>query len=135
MEDVSLAGSHAIADKVRVKSGDRKGERGTITAIVRRGIAVKLANGAIVIQEPDELTNFSLAARKAWKSMPRRRVGRPRGSSLSDRVSVTVRIDRDLWDEFKHAESIGAISHRTQTLNEWIRQGVQSILSEGKKAS
>jgi len=63
-----------------------------------------------------------LAARKAWKNMPYRHVGRPKGVRHCDRVSVTLRIDRDLWEQFKRDESAGRIKDRTATINLWFRE-------------
>lgn len=130
-----LVGSHGSGDKVRVKHLGERGERGVIEAVKGRKLVVRLAKGALITADPTDLTNFSLAARKAWKSMPNRRVGRPRGSSLSNRISVTLRIDRDLWDEFKRAEGAGIISDRTELLNQWIRQKLDKLHAVDKRAS
>jgi uncharacterized protein (DUF4415 family) len=127
--------SHTISDKVRIKHPGQKGERGVIDAVREDGVMVKTVSGKIVALDFKEITNFSLAARKAWKSMPKRKVGRPRGSSLSNRISVTLRIDEDLWREFRHAEAMGLISNRTETLNEWIRQRLAQIANVKKRAS
>ena len=130
-----LVGSHGTGDKVRVKHLGERGERGVIEAAKGRKLVVRLAEGALITADPKDLTNFSLAARKAWKSMPNRRVGRPRGSSLSNRISVTLRIDRDLWDDFKRAEAAGIISDRTELLNQWIRQKLAKLHAVDKRAS
>lgn len=130
-----LVGSHGSGDKVRVKHLGERGERGVIEAVKGRKLVVRLAEGALITADPTDLTNFSLAARKAWKSMPNRRVGRPRGSSLSNRISVTLRIDRDLWDDFKRAEGAGIISDRTELLNQWIRQKLDKLHAVEKRAS
>lgn len=130
-----LVGSHGTGDKVRVKHLGKRGERGVIEAVKGRKLVVRVAEGALITADPKDLTNFSLAARKAWKSMPNRRVGRPRGSSLSNRISVTLRIDRDLWDDFKRAEAAGIISDRTELLNQWIRQKLDGLHAVDKRAS
>jgi uncharacterized protein (DUF4415 family) len=130
-----LVGSHGTGDKVRVKHLGERGERGVIEAVKGRKLVVRVAEGALITADPKDLTNFSLAARKAWKSMPNRRVGRPRGSSLSNRISVTLRIDRDLWDDFKRAEAAGIISDRTELLNQWIRQKLDRLHAVDKRAS
>lgn len=74
-----------------------------------------------------DATNYSLAARKAWRRMPRRRVGRPKGTAKTDRVSVTLRIDRELWDHFRRAESAGLIQDRTALINSCIAQKLAEI--------
>lgn len=53
----------------------------------------------------ESLTNFSEAARKAWHSQPRRQVGRRKGTRLCDRVSVTLRIDCEVWERFRSVEA------------------------------
>ena len=132
---VHIVGSHATADKVRIKHSAQKGERGVIEAVKGKKLIIRVADGTVITAHPKDLTNFSLAARKAWKSMPNRRVGRPRGTSLSNRMSVTVRIDRGLWDEFRRAEAAGFILDRTETLNQWIRQRLDRLLGKNKRAS
>jgi uncharacterized protein (DUF4415 family) len=77
-----------------------------------------------------EVTNFSLAARKAWQSMPHKRVGRPKGSRVCDRTSVTLRIDRDLWDEFRALESNERIKDRTTVINAMLREKLAELKSE-----
>lgn len=74
-----------------------------------------------VLVSSEELTNYSLAARRAWRSMPDRKVGRPTGSKVSDRISVIFRIDRTLWNQFMIAEEAGIIAHRTTVINECLR--------------
>ena len=63
--------------------------------------------GSKVRVTPEQITNFSLAARKAWVTEPDRAVGRRKGTKLSDRVSVTLRLDRDLWEQFLGLEEDG----------------------------
>jgi uncharacterized protein (DUF4415 family) len=79
-------------------------------------------SGELIPVTSESATNFSLAARKAWKNMPHRQVGRPKGARHCDRVSVTLRIDRALWEQFKQDESEGRIRDRTATINSWFRE-------------
>ena len=44
---------------------------------------------------PEQVTNYSLATRRAWVTDPDRAVGRRKGTKLTDRVSVTLRFDRE----------------------------------------
>lgn len=112
-----------VGDKVRIKNGAHVGERGHVTKIHKETMTVSLDRTDNNIRIPaSDVTNFSLAARKAWKKMPQRRVGRPKGSGTTDRVSVTLRIDRELWNQFKMAERAGLIENRTATINEWFAE-------------
>jgi len=114
-----------IGDKVRVKASK---ERGIVDRFKGSGLVVLLNNGAPVDLSESDITNYSLAARKAWKNMPSRRVGRPKGTVKTDRVSVTLRINRELWEAFQAAEKRGLISDRTSTVNEWIAEKLSGLL-------
>jgi uncharacterized protein (DUF4415 family) len=107
----------SVGDKVWVKTTK---VRGVVEGIDGRRIQVRLETGSLTSVTELEITNYSMAARKAWKNMPNRRVGRPKGTTTTDRVSVTLRIDRELWEAFKSAEERGAIADRTATINELI---------------
>lgn len=123
-----------IGDKVRLKRPD--GARGIVSGIEGSRIAVRIAESdRILTARPEDLTNFSLAARKAWRNMPTRKVGRPKGSRVCDRLSVTIRLDRDLWESFRRAEAQGVIDDRTSSLNRWIAEGLSRASAEARKAS
>lgn len=125
-----------IGDKVRVKDGPYKGLRGLITSVRNDSCQVRLADGGRLIElKCTEILNYSLAARKAWLKMPRRKVGRPFGTRVCDRVSVTLRIDRELWKRFQEAESMGLVVNRTATINGMIRSFLDRIPVPQKKAS
>src|SRR5688500_15740405 len=115
-------------DRVKLKDSNHFGMRGTIKGVSRFHLLVELENANEVLQLTDgEVTNFSLAARKAWKSMPHKRVGRPRGSRVCDRTSVTLRIDRDLWEEFRALESYMKIENRTEWINSLLREKLTEL--------
>jgi len=117
-----------LGDKVRVKSGSHSGERGIIEAIDGRRLSVRLeASGRSVRVKPEAVTNFSLAARKAWVTGPNRAVGRRKGTRLCDRVSVTLRINRDLWERFREMERLGLIEDRTAAVNEWLGEKLDDL--------
>ncbi|HEU5227584.1 MAG TPA: hypothetical protein VFU49_07195, partial [Ktedonobacteraceae bacterium] len=61
--------THRPEDKVRISSGDHKGQRGIVQSIVNGTIEVKLESGEVIVLPPEYVTNFSLAARKAWQTM------------------------------------------------------------------
>jgi hypothetical protein len=121
-------------DKVRVKSGSHSGERGVIEGIDGGKFLVRLeGSGGSVRVVPESVTNFSLAARKAWVTGPDRAVGRRKGTKLCDRVSVTLRIDRELWERFREMEGSGLIADRTAAVNAWLRQKMDEL--EGGQTS
>jgi uncharacterized protein (DUF4415 family) len=118
-------------DKIKIKLGLHAGSRGVVTKAQRSRLFVRLdSSGEVVEVTVAEATNFSLAARKAWVRMPDRRVGRPKGTTRTDRVSVTLRMDRDLWEQFEQAEASGLIVNRTATINAWIANGLNELRSK-----
>jgi uncharacterized protein (DUF4415 family) len=117
-----------VGDKVRLKAKNHSGSRGIIEATQDGKLVVRLEDsGQKVLVAPEEATNLSLAARKAWVSMPDRHVGRPKGMRFCDRISVTLRIDRDLWEQFQSKEATGLIDDRTATINSWLREKLAEL--------
>lgn len=115
-------------DKVRLKVAPYLGTRGVVERSHGSHLLVRLdSNGDVVRVTLTDVTNYSLAARKAWESMPDRRVGRPKGSTTSDRISVTLRIDRSLWDRFRRAEAAALIGDRTESINAWISERLDEL--------
>ncbi len=120
-------------DKVRLKRAVDSGDRGIVQQVERTALVVRLDESGRSVRVPAvDVTNLSLAARKAWASMPQRAVGRPKGSRVYDRVSVTVRIDRDIWQQFKVLEAAGVIDDRTATINRWFAEKLAD-LDEGDR--
>jgi uncharacterized protein (DUF4415 family) len=117
-----------VRDKVKLKSHNGSPARGMVEEVHGDELLVRLdESGELVAVASELVTNFSLAARKAWKNMPHRQVGRPRGARHCDRVSVTLRIDRELWEQFKRDESEGRINDRTATINFWFREMLDKL--------
>ncbi|HVC96651.1 MAG TPA: hypothetical protein VND64_23440 [Pirellulales bacterium] len=115
-------------DKVRLKRVADSGDRGIVQQVERGALVVRLESSGRSVRVPVEnVTNLSLAARKAWASMPLRAVGRPKGSRVYDRVSVTLRVDRELWDHFKELEAAGMILDRTATINRWFAEKMAEL--------
>ena len=117
-----------VGDKVKLKSHNGAPVRGVIEEVFDDKLLVRLHDSRELVPVALELiTNFSLAARKAWKNMPHRQVGRPKGARHCDRVSVTLRIDRTLWEQFRRAESEDLIDDRTVTINAWLREMLDKL--------
>jgi hypothetical protein len=115
-------------DKVRLKSGTHAGSRGVLDTFDEERLVVRLEDsGQKVRVTPEQITNFSLAARKAWVTGPDRAVGRRKGTKLSDRVSVTLRLDRDLWELFLALEEDRVIEDRTGLINATLREKLAKL--------
>jgi hypothetical protein len=128
---------HTKGDKIRIKCGQFRGERGVLVRPQgnRWSVALRDQNNLTIFVSTEDLTNYSLAARRAWRSMPDRKVGRPTGSKVSDRISVIFRIDRTLWSEFLTAERGGLVRDRTNVINECLRNVLASAQRLQPKAS
>jgi hypothetical protein len=117
-----------VGDKVKLKAYNSAAPRGVVEAVQGDALLVRLdESGELVTVASARVTNFSLAARKAWKNMPHRRVGRPKGARHCDRVSVTLRIDRELWEQFRQDELEGLIKDRTAIVNTWFREMLDKL--------
>jgi len=113
-------------DKVRLKIRPASSNRARVVRFDGRIVVVALPTGELVSVGKGEITNFSSAARRAWRSRPKRRVGRPRGI-VKDRVSVTVRVDRQLWQRVRALETAGILRERTEWLNTTLREAVEPL--------
>ena len=125
MLDLAL---HQIGDKVRLRSGPNKGERGVLHGEEGTLVKVELGSGQIVLTKPDEITNFSLAARKAWEKMPKRS-GRPRSANQNKKM-VSFRLDMDVWRMLGLAAEFDLIVSREQAINSWLRKELEVLLQK-----
>jgi hypothetical protein len=122
-------------DKVRLKAGTHAGERGFLDAFDGDKLVIRLEESGLKVRvTPEQVTNFSLAARKAWATEPDRAVGRRKGTKLYDRVSVTLRLDRDLWERFLGLEEDGVIEDRTGLINGWFREKLAGLDGGGRQS-
>jgi hypothetical protein len=122
-------------DKVRLKAGGHFGARGVVESVEGEKLVVRLEESADLVRVmAEQVTNYSLAARKAWVTDPDRAVGRRKGTKLTDRVSVTLRLDRALWERFLGLEKTGVIDDRTGLINEWFREKLSELDREGPRA-
>ena len=116
--DVSKA---RVGDKVQISQGDQK-IRGTIENVGSSKVRIRTEQGAIISDKPQNVRNFSAAARLAWKKMPERNVGRPRGSVRGERISVTLRLDRALWSRFLVLERQRSVEDRGTLFNRFLAE-------------
>jgi uncharacterized protein (DUF4415 family) len=109
-----------IGDKVRIRSGPSAGARGVIRAVANGLVEVQLDANEMIRVAPEEVTNYSRAARRAWQVMPKR-AGRPQLPTPRKKM-VSVRLDVDVWDQLGKAVELGLIPGREQALNMWLRE-------------
>jgi hypothetical protein len=124
MEDEQPS-AYRAGDKVRVRSGPYAGHRGIVEGERADLIDVELETGEVIEVQRRMLTNFSLAARRAWAVMPKR-AGRPR-SSESRKKMVSIRVEIDLWERLERITAAGLISSREEAINTWIREHLERL--------
>ena len=114
-----------IGDKVRVKSGEFKGQRGIVIAMHNEQIEIELIVGnATQLLDESELTNYSLAARRAWQKMPKK-AGRPR--SFKRKKMISIRLDEELWARLGKAVENGFVNSREEAVNNWLRERLDAV--------
>ena len=120
---------------MRLKAGTHAGARGFLDAFDKEILVIRLEDSGLKVRvTPEQITNFSLAARKAWVTEPDRAVGRRKGTRLCDRVSVTLRVDRDLWQQFLDLEEEGVIENRTALINGLLRDKLAKLNRGGPQS-
>ena len=115
-------------DKVRIRSGLHTGARGVICTKVDELLEIDIGINDTVRVTLEEITDYSRAARRAWKAMPKR-AGRPKGQKPVKRM-VSMRLDADLWDMLQEATERGLIPSRERAVNDWVREQVVLLLSK-----
>lgn len=121
-------GAH-IGDKVRLRSGTRAKERGIIQATEGDSLEIQLDDGALINARSEEITNYSLAARRAWQAMPKQ-AGRPQLAVPRKRMA-SLRLDIDILDDLDRATESGLIPNKEQAVNTWLRQQLDALFKEG----
>jgi uncharacterized protein (DUF4415 family) len=128
---VGAFGDHRKGDKVRVRFGPSAGHRGIVTQIDGGTISVRLASGAVVDVQVNDLTNYSLASRRAWQTMPKR-AGRPKMGNPRNKM-LSLRLDADVWDLLGRASELGLTPNRQRAINEWLRQTLLQAVNQANR--
>lgn len=105
---------------MRIAAGPYSGQRGIVEKTLGFNAVVRLdATHKTIRIGCSAVANYSAAARKAWKTMPVRAVGRPRGRT-SNRRSITLRLDETIWQRFLKMEKHGKLMDRSAFIEEAI---------------
>src|SRR5579859_4237420 len=114
-------------DKVRVRSGPYFGSRGVIVGGNDAAFEIQLGGADTILLAPADVMNFSLAARRAWVTMPKK-AGRPK-SSRPAKVMVSMRLDVDVRNRLSIAAEMGLLSNREEAVNRWVREGLDALFA------
>jgi len=117
-----------IGDKVRIRSGPHAKERGVVQAKVGEFIEIQLDSGPRIQAGPQEITNYSLAARRAWQVMPKH-AGRHQ-LAVPRKKMVSLRLDIDVLDDLAEATELGLIPNKEQAVNTWLRQQLDLLFRD-----
>lgn len=117
-----------ISDKVKIRSGSHAGARGVIQGEDIGLIHVKLETGEVVNLTALEITNFSLAARRAWEVMPKKS-GRPALDEPRKKM-VSLRLDVDVLEMLEQASLRGIILNKSETVNRILRENLKALFKE-----
>lgn len=118
---------YQIGDKVRIRSGPNRGIRGTIHSMLQETVQIQLQTGELIQLLPEDITNYSLAARRAWEVMPKQ-AGRPR-LPIPRKKMVSLRLDIDVWKMLGEAAEFNLIPSREQAVNDWLRERLMRLLN------
>lgn len=113
-------------DKVLVRDGDHAGQRGILLATGPDSVLIDI-DGHHFQLPPVGLRNFSLAARKAWETMPSRKAGRPKNPDLPLKRVVTLRVEDELWRRLGAAAEAGLVRSREAAVNQWIKERLDEL--------
>ncbi len=86
-----------------------------------------LDEGSSIRVEQKEITNYSLAACRAWQKMPKR-AGRPQSPNPRKKM-VSMRIDVDVWERLGEAVESGLIPNKEEAVNVWVRDQLEHLFS------
>ena len=111
-------GGYQVGDKVRIRSGPHKGSRGVIRGEEIGLVEVELETGEAIEVTALEVTNYSLAARRAWRSMPKK-AGRPK--SEHKRKMVSFRLEDELQRALDTFVEANPSFTKTDAINEALR--------------
>ncbi len=117
-----------LGDKIRVRSGSYTGARGVIQAELDGLLEITLDERDIIMVAIKDVTNYSLAARRAWKAMPKR-AGRPQLPTPRKKM-VSIRLDIDIWNRLGEAVESGLIPSREEAVNTWLRERLDMLFEK-----
>jgi hypothetical protein len=127
-EQLQSPADFQLGDKIRIRSGPHARTRGTVRSQIDGQLEIQVGDNDIISVPVNDVTNYSLAARRAWKSMPKR-AGRPQ-LAVPRKKMVSMRIDINVWDRLGEAVDLGLIPSKEEAINTWIQEQLDMLLNE-----
>ncbi len=122
---------HREGDRVRVKARPGDPQRGIVRQVSKAWLRVETDDGESLLVPPDSVTNYSLAARRAWRTMPKH-AGRPRSARRDTRM-ISVRIRDSTWSLLARAVDLGLVSSRERAIDVWVRERLEQVLGRSEQ--
>lgn len=117
---------HVLNDKVRIKEGEHKGRKGIVAEAQSEYLSVSI-DGDKILVSPEHVTNYSLAARRAWQKIPKKS-GRPRSSKPRKKM-VSIRVEIESWELLGRAIELGYVSSKEEAVNSWIKEKLEKLFA------
>jgi len=127
-------------DQIQIKAGVQTGRRAIVQSVSDEHLGVELADGTHLTVRPAEITNYSLAARRAnaTRALRGTQVGRPArpraGAPSPRRLARTIRLSTDIdllltLIQRTHAYTDWGFPSLEAALEAWIRAGITQRLT------
>jgi len=127
-------------DQIQIKAGAQTGHRAIVQTVSAEHLGVELADGTRLTVRPAEITNYSLAARRAnaTRALRGTQVGRPArprsGAPSPRRLARTIRLSTDIdllltLIQRTHAYTDWGYPSLEAALEDWIRAGITQRLT------
>jgi hypothetical protein len=114
-----------VGDKVRIRSGTHAKERGVIRTTEGALLEIQLDGGSLIQVGPEEITNYSLAARRAWQVMPKQ-AGRHQLAAPRKRM-ISLRLGISILEYLERATELHLIPNKEQTVNTGLRRQLGAL--------
>lgn len=115
---------HEPGDKVRIRS---TGARAVVCRQTGSKLEVRLGD-VLAVVDPEEVTNYSLAARRAWVTRPKK-AGRPPLPTVRKKL-ISLRVDIEILDWLAVLSEWGSIPSREAAINRILRERIPDMIKE-----
>ena len=116
-----------VGDKIAILSGEYAGARAVVRGLRADGqVDVERSGGKLITLSEHDLRNYSLSARRAWATLPKR-AGRPKLAAPRKKMA-SFRLDVDVIELLQEAERRGLIDTKSEAVNRMLREHLEGML-------